>query len=54
MAAEAMKAEPDKPEADPLANLSPADKVLVQQTLKTYPALSIEEAIAMLKEFGGL
>jgi len=39
---------------DPLANLSPQDRKLVEQTLQDYPGLTPEKAIEMLRAFGGL
>jgi hypothetical protein len=37
-----------------LAKLPPRDQALVRRVLEDHPLLSIEEAIEMLKAFGGL
>jgi hypothetical protein len=39
---------------DPLASLNPRERELVEDTLRDYPGLTVEEAIEILHEFGGL
>jgi hypothetical protein len=39
---------------DPLANLNPRERKLVEDTLQAYPKLTPEEAIEILHAFGGL
>ena len=42
------------PKTDPLAGLNPRERELVEQTLRDYPQLTVEKAIQVLTEFGGL
>jgi hypothetical protein len=35
-------------------NLHPRERELLQWTLQAYPDLTVDEALAMLKAFGGL
>jgi hypothetical protein len=39
---------------DPLANLNQRERELVEGTLRNYPELTVEQALEMLKELGGL
>ena len=43
-----------KADKDPLAGLDTNDRKLVEQALKTYPGLTTEKAVEMLKAFGGI
>jgi hypothetical protein len=42
------------PEVAALADLMPQDRDLVQRVLEDHPLLSLEEAVEMLRYFGGL
>jgi hypothetical protein len=39
---------------DPLANLNSRERELVEEALRNYPELTVEETIEILREFGGL